>query len=283
MARADRRRVQRAKAAAAAQRSVREEPVAPTLFFERLRRQVKWMFVLLALAFGVGYVIFGIGGSGTGLGDVLRNPGDPGNDGISISEARERIEKNPRDAEAHRELANAYLTEGETEEAILALGEYLNLRPKDTDAHRELASLYLQQAQAAQNRAQLAQLRGEYLTGSAGSLDIGLKAPSGAPVLTNPITSGVASTVNEEIAKELRAAQQALTRSEETYERLAASAPDDPNVQLELAQVAQQAGRTEDAITAYERFLKLAPDDPNAGIVRQQLKQLKASLPGGSG
>ncbi len=51
--------------------------------------------------------------------------------------------------------------------------------------------------------------------------------------------------------------------------------PGDPNIQLELAQAAQQAGDTEAAIAAYTAFLKLAPDDPSASIVKAQLKQLK--------
>ena len=59
--------------------------------------------------------------------------------------------------------------------------------------------------------------------------------------------------------------------------------PNDPNVQLELAQAAQQVGDTATAIAAYERFLKLAPDDPSAAVVREQLKQLRAAAAGSSG
>ena len=69
-----------------------------------------------------------------------------------------------------------------------------------------------------------------------------------------------------------------------TYDKLAAVAPRDPNVQLELAQAAQQSGNVTKAITAYERFLVLAPDDPSAEIVKQQIQQLKAAqAPAGSG
>ena len=59
------------------------------------------------------------------------------------------------------------------------------------------------------------------------------------------------------------------------YKKIVKLQPSDPNVQLELAQAAQQAGDTASAIAAYAKFLKLAPDDPNAPIVKQQLKQLK--------
>ena len=61
------------------------------------------------------------------------------------------------------------------------------------------------------------------------------------------------------------------------YKQIAKLQPNDPNIQLELAQAAQQAGNTAAAIAAYKTFLKLAPDDPNASIVKQQLKQLKST------
>ena len=48
------------------------------------------------------------------------------------------------------------------------------------------------------------------------------------------------------------------------YKQIAKLQPNDPNIQLELAQAAQQAGDTAAAIAAYKTFLKLAPDDPNA-------------------
>ena len=63
------------------------------------------------------------------------------------------------------------------------------------------------------------------------------------------------------------------------YKAIVELTPNDPNIQLELAQAAQQAGRRGIAIAAYTAFLKLAPDDPNAAIVKQQLKQLNRHLP----
>ena len=62
------------------------------MFFTRLRRHAKWMFVFLALAFGVGFVVFnvGSGGGGTGIGDLLLTPEGSGTDAPSAGEARER-------------------------------------------------------------------------------------------------------------------------------------------------------------------------------------------------
>jgi hypothetical protein len=47
------------------------------MFFPKLRAQAKWMFVFLALVFGLGFVVFGVGSGvgGTGIGDLLQGGG----------------------------------------------------------------------------------------------------------------------------------------------------------------------------------------------------------------
>jgi regulator of sirC expression with transglutaminase-like and TPR domain len=81
----------------------------------------------------------------------------------------------------------------------------------------------------------------------------------------------------------LQDAQTEATLAVDAYRRLVALQPNDPNVQLELAQAAQQVGDGATAIAAYEQFLKLAPDDPSAAVVRQQLKQLRGTASAASG
>jgi tetratricopeptide (TPR) repeat protein len=237
------------------------------------------MFVFLALVFGLGFVIFGIGSDqGTGVGDLFRD-GAGGDGNISVSDARENVQENPRDAQAKLELATALQTDGETNEAIVVLGEYLTIRPKDENALRELASLYLTKANAQQRAAQEAQLRASYLTAGA-TFATQLEVGEGQQVAPDPIIEAVAARANEEISAAYGAAQAAYGEATQAYERIVALAPRDPNVQLELAQTAQQAGDTARAIGAYERFLELAPDDPTAPLVKQQLAQLQAAQPG---
>ena len=253
------------------------------MFFVRLRRHAKWMFVLLALVFGLGFVIFGVGSdTGTGIGDVFRDGGS-GGESLSASEARERVQENPRNAEAKRELAIALQTEGETNEAIAVLGDYLNLRPKDEDALRELAALYLTKASARQRDAQIAQLSSGYAT-SASTFEPALQFGEGQPVTTDPIVDALATRTNQIVSSAYGDAQQAYTDAMQTYQRIVELAPRDPNVQLELAQTAQQAGDYPKAIAAYERFLELAPDDPTAPLVKEQITQLQgAQQPGDTG
>ncbi len=156
------------------------------------------------------------------------------------------------------------------------LNRYLALRPKDKEALQELAGLHLSRANALARDAQEAQVRASYLTfGSTFSspLDLG----KGATLGPDPIDEAISTQANQAVNTAYTAAQASYQKAEDAYDRLAVVAPRDPNVQLELAQAAQQSGDTAKAIAAYEKFLKLAPDDPTAPIVKQQIAQLKAA------
>jgi tetratricopeptide (TPR) repeat protein len=252
------------------------------MFFPRLRRQAKWVFVLLAVIFAGGFILFGIGSEGgTGIGDIFRDAGG-GTDAPSVGEARERVEENPRDAEAKLELARALEAEGETAEAIRVLTDYTELRPRDDSALRQLAGLYLTQAQEAQRRAQNAQALAQYRAPSGFSEP--LKLNDTESVGQNPITEAVSAEANTVITAAYTEAQKAFTQAVDVYRRVVAVSPRDPNAQLELAQTAQQAGDVATAIAAYERFVELAPDDPSTPLVKQQIAQLKDQRGGiGSG
>jgi tetratricopeptide (TPR) repeat protein len=284
MARADRRGVRSSKANAGFRGTSAHERAAieDTLFFTRLRRHAKWMFVFLALVFGLGFVVFGIGSDqGTGIGDLLRDSGGASSDSVSVSDARERVEKNPKSADAYRTLATSLEEDGQADEAIVALNRYLTLEKKDKEGRKEalqeLAGLHLGRAAALSQQAQDAQVRASYLTfGSTFSTPLKL-GEGGATLGPDPIDQAVSTLANQQVSEAYTKAQQAYQKAEETYDRLAAAAPRDPNVQLELAQAAQQSGDVTKAIAAYERFIELAPDDPTAPIVRQQIAQLKAS------
>src|SRR6476659_3423220 len=77
------------------------------MFFPRLRNHAKWMFVFLALVFGVGFVIFGVGSSlPSGVADLIRNNGS--STAASVSDAQDKIDKSPKDATAQVELSRAY-------------------------------------------------------------------------------------------------------------------------------------------------------------------------------
>ena len=241
------------------------------MFFPRLRRHAKWMFLFLALAFGLGFTLFGVGAGGIGLGNVLE---DGGAGGVpSVSDAEKRVLDNPKDAEAFKDLATAHQADGDIDDAVEAMMSYISLRPKDADALRELAALYLQQSTDAQERQQIYQYRSTYL--APGGIRDTIFQLKGSPLAPDPITNAVSTRYENEIALASSEVQAASAQAVEQYKKLAALQPKDPSVQLELAQAAQSANDVATVVAAYETFLKLAPDDPTAPEVKRILRQLK--------
>jgi Flp pilus assembly protein TadD len=281
MARFDKSSTKRPKqnAAVAAARGPKRSTapsIEDTMFFPRLRRHAKWMFVFLAVALGGGFVIFGVGAGGTGVGDILRGGGQ--SSGVpSISSATKKTEKNPKDVQAWRDLSLALQTDGKTDAAITAQKQVVALAPKDSDALRELAGLYVAQATAKQQQAQNLQVVTAYTGGAAQTFPGQLTSASNQSLLDDKIGAAVNNQASTEVQKLAIEAQTATSDAVASYKKIAKLHPNDPNVQLELAQGAQQAGDTATAIAAYSKFLKLAPDDPTAAIVKTQLKQLKQS------
>jgi tetratricopeptide (TPR) repeat protein len=242
------------------------------MFFPKLRRHAKWMFLFLALAFGLGFVGFGVGAGGIGVGDVFRDAA--GGTGVpSISDSEQKVLDNPKDAQAFKDLATAYQAEGSIDDAVEALQNYIALRPKDTDGLRELAALYLQQASEAQQRAQIFQVRSDFLAPA--SIRDTIFQLKGSPLTPDPITNAVSTAYDREISAAASEIQIASAQAVEAYRKITEIQPDDPTVQLELAQAAQSANDIATVIAAYEAFLKLAPTDPTAPEVRRILKQYK--------
>jgi Flp pilus assembly protein TadD len=254
--------------------------IEDTMFFPRLRRHAKWMFVFLAVALGGGFVLFGVGAGGTGVGDLFR--GNGGTSGVpSVSSAQKKTEQNPKDAGAWRDLSTALQTDGQTDKAIDAQKRVVVLAPKDADALRELAGLYLSQVSAKQRNAQIIQVQAAY-AGAGQNFPGALTSATGQSLVDDKISVAMNAQSTTTIQTLLSEAQVASSAAVSAYKKIAVLQPGDPNIQLELAQAAQQAGDTASAIAAYEAFLKLAPDDPSASIVKQQLKQLKqTSAPSG--
>jgi tetratricopeptide (TPR) repeat protein len=244
------------------------------MFFPRLRRQARWMFVFLALVFGGGFVIFGVGSNlPSGLGDILQ---DVTHDSApSVGDARDRVRENPRDPAALLALSDALQENQRPDDAIAPLERYLKLRPRDEDALRELAGLYSSKSNRLQEDANLAAL--DFQVASTGQLvqpKLSGKAAQGF-FQNGTIESSVVTEAGERYQELLGQQQSAARKAERTYERIARLAPRDPQVQLLLATSAEAAGNLDGAIAAYERFLELAPEDSSAPAVKRTIKDLR--------
>jgi tetratricopeptide (TPR) repeat protein len=253
-----------------------------TMFFPRLRRQAKWMFVFLAVVFGLGYVIFNVGGTipGVGLGDVLQNIGQDSG-GPSEGDARQKIEDEPNNPAGYLELATALQRNGKNDEAVAPLERYISFRPKDRSALGQLAGLYLSEGQRAQQEAIRAQAELTQLTGG----DVFSPDPSsqfGKTFGLGQVTQIEGDKITQRLNENYVEAQQAFQNATSTYKKLIAAIPqaeqaDQPSMFLQLAFAATSANDLKEAIAAYKRYLAVAPDSPNAAGVRQQIKQLEAA------
>jgi tetratricopeptide (TPR) repeat protein len=260
-------------------RAARKPPVAEqTMFFMRLRRSTKPVFIFLAFVFALSFVFLGVGSGSSGIGDLFRNFnifGGGSSSGTSVSGAEKRIKKNPKDAAAYHDLARAYETKGDTAKAIDALNSYTRLRPKDTSALTELAGQYLSQADAARQQAIAAQ---SALTTAPLFTPFPVSGKLATALGQNPITESSTSKAQSAFTTAYQKMLTAYSSAAGAYKRLAKRTPNDPTVQLQLGSTAESASDAKTAIAAYKRFLRLAPDDPSAPSVKQRIKQLESSL-----
>lgn len=247
------------------------------MFFPRLRRQAKWMFVFLALVFGLGYVIFNVGGTipGTGIADLIRDAGTAASGQISVSEAEDRIRDNPNNPDGYRQLSQALQVEGRTGEAIAPLERYLRTRPKDSEALQELAALYSVETDRLRSEYQLAQYRVS-IENSDSILAPRLRlTPGGQTLSRDPISEALATKATEEASVLGQELQAVSTKAVGTYRKIARLNPDDATAQSQLAQAAESAGDAATALAAYRRFLELAPDDSTAPLIKQRITQIE--------
>lgn len=245
------------------------------MFFPKLRRQAKWVFVLLALCFAVGFVVFGVGsGGGLGLNDILNGSGG-GSSGPSVKDAQKKIDKG--DLVAYKELADAYRQDGKLAQAIAAGEQYLKVRPKDYEYMRTVAGDY--EGQASQERDQAAVIQ-DRVTSSTGGTTF---APPGNSLLGRALQPGKIDTElttasNQQLTDIYTKLQQSYSRATVLYQRLATNTPNDVLLQLLLGNAALQSRNNPVALKAYRRITKISPDSAEAAQARQEIQYLKAQL-----
>jgi tetratricopeptide (TPR) repeat protein len=248
------------------------------LFFARLRHHAKWVFLLLALVFAVGFVIFGVGSGSTGISDALQGFfNSNSSSSSSASSLRKKAEQHPQQAKPWHDLATKLEADGKLDDAIVALKRYTALKPKNQTVLEELAGVYQRRAVEFQHVYTDAQTRSQILAPNSPFQPVSTSALGKAMAsLTNPIQSAVTGQISTLTSTAYTKIIRLESDAVGVYQKLAKLSPGDAVTQLRLAQVAQGAGNSTVAITAYTRFLKLAPDDPLAPSARKVLKQLKA-------
>jgi tetratricopeptide (TPR) repeat protein len=252
------------------------------MFFPRLRKQAKWAFALMILVFGVGFVLLGVGSGGLDLGSLLRDSfGRGGSSGPSIEKAQKKVDENPRNAAAQKELAEAYKAKGRFTEAIATYQQYVALRPKDATALSELGSLQTQQANTYLQQAQIAFFE-QSLASASSTFGVSAQSKFGKALGTDPIANVVqsqASTAAQQANTQYSSAAQAAVA---TYKKLAKLQPTYDNLQL-LATTARQFQDVPTAIKAYKQALKHTDDPTLKAEIRAQIKALQPAARAGGG
>jgi cytochrome c-type biogenesis protein CcmH/NrfG len=249
------------------------------MFFPRLRRQAKWVFVFLAFVFAAGFVFFGVGSGSTGIGDLLRGNfnlfgGGGSSQSSGVKKALKRTHEHPKDPAAWNALATAYQTDGKLDAANRARERYLKLKPKDVDVLQQVAAFYENKATVKQAEAQRLQ--------SEAPVDFGTIVGISATSQVGQILSQ--DQVGQQLTQKANAAfgeaSSALRKDEQLYRRIVRLQPSDPTTQYHLAQIADFLGDTTVALTAYKAVVKLAPNDPTATQAKQRIALLTLSTGG---
>jgi tetratricopeptide (TPR) repeat protein len=251
--------------------------VEQTMFFPRLRRQAKWVFVFLAAVFAIGFVFFGVGSGSTGISDVLRGNfpffGGGTHTSSAADKAKAKLKKNPKNAVAWREYATALQQANKPGQATKAWEHYVRLRPSDYNAFVQIGSYYTGQGEAHYTRA-LA-LQGQAPVTPATAFGLQPSSPLGQALSQDQVQQ----TLTQKASKDFSAFSADFKKAVVSFKHAAKLRPSDQFTVYELARTADIAGDTTTALSAYKRFLKLAPDDPQAARVRQRVAQLAVAAP----
>jgi len=274
------------------------------MFFMRIRRHARWLFMFLAVLFALTFAFAGVGSGSTGVGDLMGSIGSVfGGSGGSnpVKDAQKQVDKADSDqaklAPALRLLGKAQVAKALYTEAAATYARYLRLRPNDVQARQELAAVYKNDSDIYGN--QLATVVTDVVQSAPTSLN-------GGGLVTDPIASGehqnavaTASDLYKKFAdpkdQELGALNTALARAKGDLRasllvQLAGEAFNATQAAVtfgtyvpEAAQAAvaqQQAQRwAAYAVAADTALLKLHPHDSLTAQIKQQLAAVKPYAP----
>ena len=264
------------------QQPAKRKKAAPSweeqLFFSRLRRHAKVMYVLLAVVFAGGFVFLGVGSGSTGIGDILQGHlfgGGSSSTSAQIQDKQKAIERRPQDVNLYLDLAGLYQADNKESQALAALRDAQKVAPKNVDVLNRIAGIY--SAQAAREGDNYRNVFAVYGENAASPPGVDTSSQLGQAITSDPYTQGLQQQLNEAYTK-VTAAYAKVASVYQQAAKAAQGTSGEPTALLQWASAAQSANDVTTAITAYQRFLKVAPDNPNAATVRQTLAQLQASL-----
>jgi cytochrome c-type biogenesis protein CcmH/NrfG len=248
------------------------------LFFSRLRRHAKVIYVLLALVFALGFVVLGVGSGSTGVGDLLQGKlfgSNSTSTSSQIHDKQQAVARHPRDVTLYLDLAGLYQSAQKESQALATLRQAQKVAPKNVDVLNRIAGIY--SARGARAGDEYRNVLAVYSENAAAAPGIDTSSQLGQALTSDPYTRGLQTQLNQAYTKVTTAYSTVASVYKEAV-TAAKGTSSEPNALLQWASAAQSANDVTTAMTAYEQFLRVAPDNPNAPTVRQTLAQLQASL-----
>jgi len=235
------------------------------LFFSRLRRKQKWVFAGLALVFALSFVLLGVGsGNGGGLEQMIQGLGIFGNGNDPVGKAQAEIKAG--NTAGYKDLANAYVTQGNTTLAVSELEQYLRIKKTDSVAWSQLAGL--KRGQADKYAAEYQQVQQANQLEAPGSIFSPGGTLAGKLGGTNPIDDYYNQQNNALLSPLYRDATTGYTDSLAAYKQAAkfAKPSEQANAELAVYLAAQRANQPKDGLAALKLYVKL---DPTALNIKQ--------------
>jgi tetratricopeptide (TPR) repeat protein len=240
------------------------------MLFEKIRRTQKPVFLFLAIMFGLGFALLGVGSAGNvNALDFLHLGGGSSTPG-SISSLNSAVSKNPNDATSWIRLAQAYSAAGQNDQAINAYINYVRLRPKDTTSLTALSGLIERRAVLnLQNAAANQNVAGYYQNGTGGAVMHSL--PFGSS-LSDPMAQQLALPYSDEASALQQQSTGDFQRATEYRQTIAKLDPKNAFNQEALGYDAYYARSYPLSAAAFKRYIALAPKNA------QDIAQVKAAL-----
>ena len=277
-----------ARGAASTQRKQRPKPdpkrsnKAPSweeqLFFSRLRRHAKVIYVLLAMVFVFSFVLLGVGSGSNGISDALQSFFGQNNGtsvGSQIKDKQHAVERNPKDVNLYLDLAGLYQSDNQEANALATLRKAQSVAPKSLDVLTRIASIY--GAQAGREGDNYRNVLAGYSQNVTTPPGLDTNSQIGQALTSDPYSKALQTQLSTAYTK-VTTAYQKVAAVYKQAAQIAKGTSQEPNALLQWASASQSANDYGSAVTAYQRFLKVAPDNPNAAAVRQTLAQLQASV-----
>ena len=244
------------------------------LFFVRLRRHQKWIYALLAVVFGLSFVLVGVGsGGGSGGLSQLYTGLFGGSGGSSISKAQDEIKTNP--AKGYRDLATAYEQAGHPLLAINALTTYLGLKKNDATSWSELGGLQMSQANTYTTQEQNAQAAAQAADPSAPFLPGGTL---GSAVGQNPVYANASQTAAARTSRLYQSATASAAEAVKSYQAAVKIHPRNATYLQLLATAAANARNSQVELDALRGYLKVYPNSPLKSQYEKAIKALEAQV-----